>query len=78
MWRVNVPNPLKVAVTRFHRPDAEQLFAAMRDLSADPLSGRTYRIGTNSYYRVVDRYLLFFDLVPNQHVVNVTTIERPH
>ena len=46
MWRVNVPNPLKVAVTRFHRPDAARLFAAMRELAADPLSGRVYRIGT--------------------------------
>jgi hypothetical protein len=34
MWRVNVPNPLKVAVTRFHRPDAERPFAAMRELAA--------------------------------------------
>ena len=78
MWRVNVPNPLKAAVTRFHRADADRLFAAMRELAADPLSGRLYRIGTNSYYRVVFGYLLFFDLVPEQHVVNVTAIERPH
>lgn len=78
MWRVNVPNHLKVAVTKFHRADAERLFAAMRELAADPLSGRVYRIWTNSYYRVVDGYLLFFDLVPEQRIVNVTAIERPH
>lgn len=78
MWRVNVPNPVKVAITRFQRPDAERLFAVMHELSTDPLSGSVYRIGANAYYRVIDGYLIFFDLVPDQHVVNVTAIERPH
>ncbi len=35
-------------------------------------------LGNDSYYRVVEGYLLFFDLIPDQHVVNVTAIERPH
>ena len=37
MWHVNVPNDLKVAVTRFPRGDADLLFAvlrAMRDVTA--------------------------------------------
>jgi hypothetical protein len=78
MWRVNVPNPVKVAVTKFSRPDADLLFAALREMAADPSSGEVYTIGTDSYYRVAAGYLIFFDLVPSQYVVNVTAIERPH
>ncbi len=39
MWRVNVPNHLKVAVTRFSRADTDLVFAAMRAMAGDPLSG---------------------------------------
>ena len=78
MWRVNVPNSLKVAVTKFERADADLIFAALRELTNDPLFGEVYKLGNDAYYRVVDAYLVFFDLVPDQHVVNVTAIERPH
>lgn len=78
MWRVNVPNPLKVAVTRFPRADADRLFAAMREMTTDPLAGDVYRLGGDAYYRVVEGYLIFFDLIPARHIVNVTAIERPH
>jgi hypothetical protein len=78
MWRVNVPNPLKVALTRFPRVDADWIFAAMREMATDPLVGEVYTLGGNSFYRVIERYLIFFDLIPDQHVVNVTAIERPH
>jgi hypothetical protein len=78
MWRVNVPNPLKVAVTKFPRVDADRLFAAMREMTTDPLAGDVYMLGNDAYYRVVGSYLVFFDLVPAQHMVNVTAIERPH
>ena len=30
MWRVNVPNHVKVAVTRFSRTDADLVFAGLR------------------------------------------------
>ena len=78
MWRVNVPNHLKVAVTRFSHADADQVFAAMRAMAGDPLSGEVYKLGDDSYYRVVEGYLAFFDLVADQRTVNVTAIERPH
>ena len=78
MWRVNVPNPLKVAVTRFSRADADLVFAAMRAMAADPLSGEVYKLGNDGYYSVVAGYLIFFDLIPDQRTVNVTAIERPH
>lgn len=78
MWRVNVPNPLKVAVTKFPRSDADRLFAAMREMRTDPLAGDVYMLGNDAYYRLVGSYLIFFDLIPTQHVVNVTAIERPH
>ena len=42
MWRVNVPNPLKVAVTKFKRADADLVFAAVRELASDPLLGEVY------------------------------------
>ena len=48
---------------------------AMRE---DPLGGELYAPGSDSYYRPVDGYLVFFDLVPSEHVVNVTAVERPH
>ena len=57
MWRVNVPNRLKVAVTRFSRAEADQVFAAMRAMAGDPLSGEVYKLGDDSYYRVVEGYL---------------------
>ena len=45
----------------------------------DPLAGDdVYMIGGDSYYRTVAGYLIFFDLIPSEHVVNVTAIERPH
>jgi hypothetical protein len=78
MWRVNVPNPLKVAVTKFPRADADRLFAALRDLANDPLAIDVYKLGNDAYYRIVDDYLIFFDLIPDRHIVNVTAIERPH
>ena len=46
----------------------------MRD---DPLGGYVYALGRDSYYRVVAGYLIFFDVVPREHILNVTTIERP-
>jgi hypothetical protein len=78
MWRVNVPNPLKVAVTKFRRAEADLIFAALRELATDPFSGEIYMLGNDSYYRVVEGHLVFFDLIPNHQVVNVTAIERPH
>jgi hypothetical protein len=78
MWRVIVPNPLKVAVTRFPRAEADAVFTALRAMTADPLSGEVYALGGDSYYRVVGRSLVFFDLVPADHAVNVVAIERPH
>jgi hypothetical protein len=78
MWRVTVPNHLKVAVTRFARADADSVFAAMRAMAGDPLSGEVYGLGKDSYYRVVEGYLIFFDLIRDRHVVEVTAIERPH
>jgi len=50
----------------------------MRAMAADPLSGEVYKLGNDSYYRVVAGYLIFFDLIPDQRTVNVTAIERPH
>jgi hypothetical protein len=35
MWRVIVPNALKVAVTKFPRADADALFTALRAMAAD-------------------------------------------
>ena len=52
MWRA--PNPIKVAVTRFDRADADLVFAAMRAMAADPLSGDVYKLGDDGYYRVVE------------------------
>jgi len=66
MWRVNVPNHLKVAVTRFARADADRVFAAMRAMMRDPLAGEVYSLGGDSYYRVVEGCLVFFDLMPDQ------------
>ena len=48
MWRVNVPNPLKVAVTRFGRADADRVFAAMHAMAGDPLSGEVYKLGDDT------------------------------
>ena len=78
MWRVNVPNHIKVAVTKLPRRDADLLFAALKAMREDPLGGELYALGSDSYYRPVDGYLVFFDLVPSEHVVNVTAVERPH
>jgi len=78
MWRVNVPNELKVAVTRFLRRDADLIFAALRAMRDDPLADDVYTLGSDCYYRVVERYLIFFDLLPSEHVVNVTAIIRPN
>jgi len=47
----------------------------MRD---DPLGGYVSALGRDSYYRVVAGYLIFFDVVPREHILNVTAIERPH
>ena len=47
----------------------------MRD---DPFGGDVYALGGDSYYRVVAGYLIFFDLLRSEHVLNVTAIERPH
>ena len=77
MWQVNVPNHVKVAVTRFPRSDADLLFEALRAMRDDPLGGYVYAFGRDSYYRVVAGYLIFFDVVPREHILNVTTIERP-
>ncbi len=78
MWRVNVPNPLKVAVTKFRRAEADLIFAALREMTIDPFSGEVYMLGNDSYYRVVEGSLVFFDLISNQQLLNVTAIERPH
>ena len=78
MWRVIVPNALKVAVTKFPRADADALFSALRAMATDPLSGETYALGIGRYYRVVGSYLVFFDLIEANHTVNVVAIERPH
>ena len=78
MWRVIVPNDLKVAITRFPRSDADLIFAVLREMRDDPLDGEVYTLGGESYYRVVPRYRIFFDLLPSDHVVNVTAIVRPH
>src|SRR2546425_1149574 len=45
MWHVNVSNPLKVAVTRLPRADADLIFAALKELRTDPLAGRVYALG---------------------------------
>ena len=50
----------------------------MRAMAGDPLSGEVYKLGDDSYYRVVEGYLIFFDLVADQRTVNVTAVERPH
>jgi len=47
-------------------------------MAGDPLSGEVYKLGDDSYYRVVEGYLAFFDLVADQRTVNVTAVERPH
>jgi len=78
MWRVLVPNPLKIAVTKFPRADGDAVFNALRTMIADPLSGEVYALGGDSYYRLVGGSLIFFDLVPADHTVNVVAIERPH
>ena len=78
MWHVNIPNRLKVAVTKFPRNDADLVFAALREMRIDPSGGEVYALGSETYYRVVSRYLIFFDLIPSDHVVNVVAIERPH
>ena len=77
MWRVNVANPLRVAVTKFPRAHADQLFATMREMTTDPLAGEVYTLGGDAYYHVVEGYLIFFDLVPAQLTVNVIAVERP-
>jgi len=78
MLRVNVPNHLKVAVTRLPRRDADLVFAALRAMRHDPLADEVYALGSNCYYRVVAAHLVFFDLIPSDRVVNVVAIERPH
>ena len=78
MWHVNVSTPLKVAVTKFPRANADLVFAALKELRTNPLAGKVYALGGNTYYRVVADCLIFFDLVLSQHVVNVTAVERPH
>ena len=77
MWRVNVPNHLKVAITRFARGDADLIFAALHEMRDDPFAGDVYAIGRDSYYRIVRGVLVFFDLVPADHIVNVIAVERP-
>ena len=69
MWHVNVPNDLKVAVTRFPRGDADLLFAALREMRTNPLRGEVYTVGVESYYRVVREYLIFFDVVLSERMV---------
>jgi hypothetical protein len=76
MWRVNVPNDVKVAITRFPRDDADRIFAALRALSIDPLPGGIFSIGGAGYYTVVAGYLVFFDVVEAERVVNMTAVER--
>jgi hypothetical protein len=78
MWRVDVPLALKVAVTRWPRSDADRILAALREMRDDPFAGELYTIDVNSYYRVVGGYLIFFDVVPSEHRINVTAIVRPH
>ena len=51
MWRVNVPNHLKVAITKFARSDADLVFAALREMRDDPLAASVYATGRDSYYR---------------------------
>ena len=38
--------------------------------SKDPLAGEVYKLGNDAYYRVVEGYLIFFDLILDQRVVN--------
>ena len=78
MWRVDVPLALKVAVTRWLRSDADRILAALREMRDDPFAGELYMIDVDSYYRVVDGYLIFFDVAPREHTVKVTAIVRPH
>lgn len=54
MWRVNVPNPVKVAVTKFPPADADRLFAAMRQMTTDALVGEVYGLGRAAYCRVIE------------------------
>jgi len=42
-------------------------------MAADPLSGRSYKLGNDSYYRLP--HLL--RLIPDQRTVNVTAIRAP-
>ena len=66
MWQVNVPNHVKVAVTRFPRSDADLIFEALRAMRDDPLGGDVYALGGDSYYRVAAGYLILFDLLPER------------
>jgi hypothetical protein len=47
----------------------------MRD---NPFAGEHYAIDVDSFYRVVEGYLIFFDVVWNDRLVQVTAIIRPH
>ena len=50
----------------------------MRAMTGDPLTGEVDSLGGDSYYRAVEGCLIFFDLIPDERVVKITAIERPH
>jgi len=50
----------------------------LSDVRDDPFIVSVHKVGNDPYYRVVAGYLIFFDVLMDERIVNVSAIERPH
>jgi hypothetical protein len=79
---VNVPNALKVDVTKLPRDDADAIFRYFRRMRDDPLNdpelGQPQALGAGQYCQAVGSYMVTFYLEPDAQVVNVTAVEAIH
>lgn len=76
MWRVDVPRRVDRALERLPGPDRERILAALAEMAQNPFEGDIKKLSRGEYRRRVGSYRIFFDLLRDEKMVLVTSVER--
>ena len=78
MWNVITRKRAQKTVKRTSRPEQERLRAALKAMEQDPFAGDVIPLTNErtAFRRHIGDWRIFFDVYRDQHLVEVTDIDR--
>lgn len=78
MWEVRVRKPARRSVLRAPRPERERLLRALEEMEREPFTGdiQPLKNQPTAWRRRVGAWRIFFDVYPDQRLVDVVDIDR--